>query len=59
MASHEQAVWDWEYEKMMGTLARAKMMLEVCRQHLDCASNLLVTQKGFNVFQCVFVFKNN
>lgn len=43
----------------MGTLARVEMMLEVCRQNRDCASNLLVTQKGFNVFQCVFVLKNN
>ena len=28
-----QAVWDWEHEKMMDTLARVKMMLEVYRQH--------------------------
>lgn len=28
-----QAVWDWEHDKMMDTLARVKMMLEVYRQH--------------------------
>lgn len=28
-----KAVWDWEHEKMMDTMARVKMMLEVYRQH--------------------------